>query len=80
MSDMNSPAFFTTVFSFCLMAAYLLSPSPVLSISLVLFLPLAITVVALAVLEYHQRRESWLSAEEEGDTGSNYSHHCSLLK
>lgn len=80
MSNIGCPAFFTTVFSSCLMAAYFLMPSPILTISLVLFLPLATMVVVLTILEYYQHKEKWISAGEESETNPTYSYYCSLLK
>ena len=80
MSNISCPAFFTTVFSFCLMAAYFLMPSPILMISLVLFLPLSTMVVVLTILEYYQHNDKWISLGEESEANPTYSYYCSLLK
>ena len=55
-------------------------PSPILMISLVLFLPLATTVVVLTILEYYQHKEKWISVGEESEANPTYSYYCSLLK
>ena len=62
--DMNCPAFFVAMFSICLLAAHLVMPSPVLSLSIFLFLPLAIAVVGLTILEYHQSHNGKHSSQE----------------
>ena len=80
MSNTSCPAFFTTVFSSCLMAAYFLMPSPILTISLVLFLPLATIVVLLTILEYYQHKDKWISVGEASEANPTYSYYCSLLK